>query len=291
MTVFNRAAVRRHRMRAAADFAAHDFLHCEVAERLLDRLDDITRRFPLALDIGCRNGLLGRMLQGRGGVETLIGCDLAPAVSDGHAGPRLAADEEALPFADGSLDLILSNLALHWVNDLPGALAQMRRALKPDGLLLAAMLGGATLSELRQCLADAEIEIEGGVSPRVSPFADIRDVGSLMQRAAFALPVLDAETIAVSYGEPLKLLADLRGMGETNAVAERRTGFTRRATLVRAMELYRGRYADADGRMPATFEVIFIAAWAPAESQQKPARRGSGEVSLADVLTDGEGDA
>jgi len=286
MTVFNRAAVRRHRERAAPGFAEHDFLHREVAERLLDRLDDITRKFPLAADIGCRGGVLGGMLQGRGGIETLIGGDLSPVLTEDHDGPAVVLDEEVLPFADASLDAILSNLSLHWINDLPGALLQMRRALKPDGLLLAAMLGGATLKELRHCLGDAELEIESGLSPRVSPFADIRDVGSLMQRAGFALPVLDAETLTVSYPDPLKLLRDLRGMGETNAVAERRRTFSRRTTLMRAMELYLERYSDPDKRVHATFEVIFITAWAPAESQQRPARRGSGEVSLADVLTD-----
>lgn len=288
ITVFNRDAVRRHRERAVDVFADHDFLHREVGERLLDRLDDITRRFPLAVDISCRGGLLGRLLNGRGAVETLIGGDLSADLVDGHDGPRLAMDEEALPFADRCLDLVLSNLAFHWVNDLPGSLVQIRRALKADGLLLAAMLGGETLYALRQCLADAEIEIEGGISPRVSPFVDIRDAGALLQRAGFALPVLDAETIRVSYENPLKLLRDLRGMGETNAVGERRKTVTRRATLARAMELYIERHADADGRIAATFEVIFITAWAPAEGQQKPARRGSADVSLANVLTNGE---
>lgn len=283
--VFNRHAVRLHRERAAPAFADHDFLHAEVAERLLDRLDDITRAFPLAADISCRGGLLGRHLQGRGGVQNLIGGDLSSTLVQGHAGPLAVLDDEALPFVDGGLDLVLSNLAFHWINDLPGTLVQIRRALKPDGLLLAAMFSGETLHELRAALSDAELEIESGLSPRVSPFVDIRDAGSLLQRAGFALPVLDAETIKVSFESPLKLLTDLRGMGETNAVNERRTSFTRRTTLMRAMELYMERHADVDGRITASFEVIFITAWAPAETQQKPARRGSGDVSLADVLT------
>ncbi|MEQ8666689.1 MAG: methyltransferase domain-containing protein [Rhodospirillales bacterium] len=285
INVFNRDSVRRHRERAASDFAAHDFLHREVAERLLDRLDDVTRRFPLAADIGCRGGLLGSLLAGRGGIETIVGGDMAPALAAGHDGPALVMDEEALPFADGSLDLVLSNLGFHWINDLPGALVQIRRALKPDGLLLASMFGGETLKELRHCLGDAELEIENGLSPRVSPFADIRDIGSLMQRAGFALPVLDAEIITVSYADPLNLMRDLRGMGESNAVNERRRSFSRRTTIMRAMELYLERYRDPDGRVHATFDVIFITAWAPAENQQKPARRGSADVSLADVLT------
>lgn len=283
--VFNRQAVRRHRERAVPAFAEHDFMHAEVAERLLDRLDDITRRFPLAADISCRGGLLGRHLQGRGGIESLIGGDLSPALVAGHDGPVAVLDDETLPFADASIDLVLSNLGFHWINDLPGTLLQIRRALKPDGLLLASMFGGETLHELRAALSAAEIEVEGGISPRVSPFVDIRDAGALMQRAGFALPVLDAETISVSYEHPLKLLKDLRGMGETSAVNERRTSFSRRATLMRAMEIYMERHAGADGRITASFEVIFITAWAPAETQQKPARRGSADVSLADVLT------
>ena len=288
INVFNRDSVRLHRERGIASFADHDFLHREVGERLLDRLDDITRRFPLAADICCRGGVLSGILAGRGGIETLIGADMSAPLTAGHRGPALALDEEALPFADASLDLVLSNLGFHWVNDLPGTLLQIRRALKPDGLLLAAMFGGETLKELRHCLSDAEMEVESGLSPRVSPLADIRDIGALMQRAGFALPVLDAETITVSYGDPLKLMHDLRGMGETNAVHERRPGFSRRETLTRAMELYIEHYLDPDNRIHATFEVIFITAWAPANSQQKPARRGSADVSLADVLTNPE---
>lgn len=239
----------------------------------------------MAVDISCRGGRLESALAGRGGIKTLIGGDLSASLTHGHTGPVLVMDEETLPFADHSVDLFLSNIALHWVNDLPGALVQIRRALKPDGLLLAAMFGGETLGELRRCLNDAELEAEGGLGPRVSPFADIRDIGSLLQRAGFALPVLDAETIRVSYDEPIKLLYDLRGMGETNAVTEKRKTFSRRMTFMRAMELYRERHIDSDGRFGATFEVIFMTAWSPAETQQKPARRGSGGISLADVLT------
>lgn len=269
-------------------FGEHDFLHAEVAERLLDRLDDITRAFPLAVDLSCRGGLLGRVLQGRGGVETLIGADLSVPLVAGHHGPTAVLDDETLPFADDSLDLVLSNLGFHWINDLPGTLVQIRRALKPDGLLLAAMFGGETLHELRAALSEAELEVESGISPRVSPFVDIRDAGALLQRAGFALPVLDSETIRVSYEHPLKLLRDLRGMGESNAVAERRLSFSRRATLMRAMEIYFDRHRNADDRVEASFEVIFITAWAPADNQQKPARRGSADISLIDALTDDE---
>lgn len=265
MTVFNRRVVRQHRERAARAGGDRDFLFREVGDRLLDRLDDVRRRFPLALDLGCRDGLLAGMLAGRGGIESLVQCDLAPAMAQGAArlGPALAADEEALPFADGTFDLVLGNLALHWVNDLPGTLVQIRRALKPDGLFLAALLGGETLKELRQALAEAELAEEGGMSPRVSPFADIRDAGNLLLRAGFVEPVADADRIVVSYGDPFRLMADLRAMGEGNAVREARKGFTRRATIAAAARRYAELFAGPDGRLPATFQVIFLTAWAP----------------------------
>ncbi|MSO91785.1 MAG: methyltransferase domain-containing protein [Rhodospirillales bacterium] len=288
--VFNRRNVRRHRDRAAAAIDRHDFLFREVGSRLTDRLDDVRRRFPVALDLGGHDGVLLRLLDGRGGVERLILADSSPRMirraadlDSGQSFP-VAADEEALPFGPASFDLVLSNLSLHWVNDLPGALVQIRMALKPDGLFLAAMLGGETLKELREALVEAEIAEQGGLSPRVSPFADVRDAGGLLQRAGFALPVVDAETITVSYGDPWKLLTDLRGMGETNALNEMRKSFTPKRTLATAMELYRTRFGGADGRVPASFQVIYLTAWAPAPSQQKPLRPGSAGHRLADAL-------
>lgn len=282
--IFDRRSVRRHRDRAAARLDGHDFLLREVGERLADRLNDVRRTFPLALDLGCRRGLLAGLLPERAGVETLVQCDLSAAMLDTAPGLRVVGCEEALPFAHGRFDLVLSLLSLHWVNDLPGALLQIRHALKPDGLFLGAMLGGQTLTELRRSLADAEIALEGGLSPRVSPFADVRDAGNLLQRAGFALPIADAETITVSYGDPFALLADLRGMGEANAVLGRRAGFSRRATLFDALARYRTVYGGPDGRVPATFEVIFLVGWAPDASQPKPLRRGSGRARLADAL-------
>ena len=287
MTVFDRAAVRHHRERAAGAFGAHDFLHREVAERLAERLDEVTRRFPRALCLGAHDGAMARVLRGRGGIETVVQCDLSPAMAAAAAcagRPSLAADEEFLPFAAESFDLIVGLLTLHWVNDLPGALIQARRCLKPDGLFLAAMLGGETLRELRGCLAEAEIAEEDGLSPRLSPFADIRDAGALLQRAGFALPVADLDSIAVTYADALALMRDLRGMGESNAVAARRRGFTRRATLLRAAALYRERFRDKDGRLPATFQVVTLTAWAPHDSQQQPLRPGSAATRLADAL-------
>jgi len=201
-------------------------------------------------------------------------------------GPRVAADAEALPFADGCFDAVLSNMDLHGVNDLPGTLVQIRRMLKPDGLFLAVLPGGATLHELRRALAEAEEAVEGGVSPRVAPFADVRDAGNLLQRAGFALPVADSETLTVSYADPLRLMADLRGKGESNAVAARRRQPLRRGTLLAAAARYRDLFAGADGRVPATFELVTLTAWAPHPSQQKPLAPGSGTVSLGDALTD-----
>ena len=293
--VFNRAKVRTHRERAAGALDVHGFLFEETADRLADRLDDITHRFPLALDLGCHGGDMGRQIfgpqtMGRGGIERLIQADLSPAMAaqartTGVSGmPVLAADEEFLPFGEATFDAVLSNLSLHWVNDLPGALLQIRKALKPDGLFLASMLGGETLAELRECMAEAEIELTGGLSPRVSPFADVRDLGGLLQRAGFALPVVDADVVTVSYETPMKLLYDLRGMGESNAVAEAKPGLARRDLLAKAMAIYEDRHLDADGRFPATFRILTLTAWAPAPSQQKPLSPGSAETRLADIL-------
>ncbi len=294
MQVFNRRKVRQHRDRAAADWRQNDFLFRATADRLTDRLEDITHRFPLALDLGCHGGEVADVVFGRGrpgmaGIERLIQTDLSPALAararrDGGATPVVAADEEFLPFADGAFDAVLSNLSLHWVNDLPGALLQIRRALRPDGLFLASMLGGETLHELRDCLAEAEIAAAGGLSPRVSPFADVRDAGGLLQRAGFALPVVDADSLTVSYDDPLKLLRDLRAMGESNATAAARGGLMRRDVLAGALALYEERHRDTDGRLPATFQIITLTAWAPAATQQQPLKPGSARQRLADAL-------
>jgi SAM-dependent methyltransferase len=284
MTVFDRRQLRRHRDRAAAALPAHDFLLREASVRLTERLDDIRRRFPDALDLGCHRGQVAGALGARGGIERLVQCDLSPAMVLGVEGLRVAADEEFLPFAEASFDLVLSCLSLHWANDLPGALLQARRALKPDGLFLGAILGGETLKELRQVLLDAELAEEGGVSPRVSPFADVRDAGGLLQRAGFALPVIDSDTITVTYSDALALMRDLRGMGETNVLHERRRGFTRRRTLFAAAARYRDRFADDEGRVSATFQIIYLTGWAPHETQPKALRPGSADARLAEAL-------
>jgi SAM-dependent methyltransferase len=285
--VFDRRLVRAHRDRAAGHFAAHDFLQREIAERLIERLDDIKRRFPLALELGCRTGIVRSLLKHRGGVETLIECDLSDAMVRHAAGPcRLVADEELLPIRDGSLDLVIAVLSLHWVNDLPGALIQIRRALKPDGLFLGALFGGETLHELRVAWVHAELERVGGASPRVSPVAAVEDMGGLMQRAGFALPVIDTDHIVVTYPDPIALMRELRGMGETNACRARRGAFTARGTLFAAADAYRRLFATSEGRVPATFQTIYLTGWSPDPSQQQPAKRGSGTVKLATALRD-----
>ena len=294
--LFEREHVRLHRERAAATLDAHDFLFAEVAERLTERLDDVKRDFPLALDIGCHGGEVGKSLtQGdnrRGNIDTLVQCDPSPRMTAKAIGATgqlgFAADEEFLPVKPHSFDLVMSNLSLHWANDLPGAMVQIRQSLKPDGLFLAAMLGEGTLQELRTALMAAELEIEMGMSPRTSPCATVQDVGALLQRAGFTLPVVDTETITVSYPDMFKLMADLRGMGETGAVSGRRKNFTRRDVMMRAAEYYAEKFAGQDdvgeGRIPATFDIIYLTAWSPHPDQPQPMKPGTASHNLIDVF-------
>ena len=283
MLVFDRRLVRLRRAGFATRFADSGFLVDEVVDRLIDRLADIRRIFARVLVLGAPHRLVETALAGRFGIQELVATDSAPAML-GDSDLRVVADPEALPFPADRFDLVVSAMVLHWVNDLPGTLVQLRACLAPDGLLMLAMPGGETLSELRQCLTRAELEVEGGASPRVSPFADVRDAGALLQRAGFALPVVDADRITVSYADPLRLMRELGHMGEANALLQRRPGPLRRETLARACELYGEMFADAAGRVPATFDILFLAGWKPHPSQQQPARRGSGRVRLADAL-------
>ena len=288
LLVFDRSALRVRRERAAREWEARSFLKREIASRLVERLDDVRRTFPLALDLGCHGdeiaAALGDREGGRKAIECLIRADLGLGFARRAGGPAVVADEEALPFATHRFDLVMSAMSLHWVNDLPGALIQIARILRPDGLFLGAMLGGATLWQLRQALAAAESEIEDGLSPRVSPFADLRDAAGLLQRAGFALPVADSETIDVEYANALELMRELSAMGESNLVVERRRGLARRATLLRAAEIYRERFTQTSGRIAASFEVLFLHGWAPHESQPKPIKPGSARHRLAEAL-------
>lgn len=251
---------------------------------LADCLSDIRRDFSTALDVGCHTGQISELLAGRGGVELFLQCDISEQMLRKAGGLRIVADEEFLPIREGSLDLIISCLSLHWVNDLPGALIQMRHALKADGLFLVAFFGGETLKELRQSLIEAENEIVEGASPRVSSFTDIQESGALLQRAGFTLPVVDTNILTVSYENPLKLMHDLRGMGEQMSAHARQKTFTRRDVLFRGAELYQENYGNSDGRIPVTFEVITLTAWAPSINQPKALKPGTGKVSLVEVL-------
>jgi SAM-dependent methyltransferase len=276
-TIFDRRLLRARRARARAQ-GPETFLIDRVAVELAERLSAVLRQFECAVDLGTPTDAVRRALEGSGKVTALI------AAASYDAPLRVAADEEALPFADGSLDLVVSALALQFVNDLPGTLIQVRRALRPDGLLLAALVGGDSLTELREAFAQAESEIEGGVSPRVAPFADLRELGALLQRAGFALPVVDSDKLIVRYASVFDLMRDLRRMGATNVLNERRRAPLKRATLRRLAEIYAERFADADGRVRATFEIAWLSGWAPHESQQKPLRPGSARARLADAL-------
>jgi SAM-dependent methyltransferase len=281
-TIFDRRLLRLRQQRARA-LGAETFLLERVAEELGERLAVVLRRFDIAVDLGTPAGTLRRVLAESGKIGMIVAAGPSSAPPDAPC-LSVVADEEALPFADGSLDLVVSGLALQFVNDLPGTLIQIRRALKPDGLLLAALLGGDSLTELREAFAEAESEIEGGISPRVAPFGDVRELGALLQRAGFALPVVDSDRVTARYGNGLALMRDLRRMGAGNILSERRRSPLKRATLLRMLEIYAQRFADADGRLRATFEILWLSGWAPHDSQQKPLRPGSATQRLADAL-------
>src|SRR4051795_1884714 len=272
--LFDRALLHARQRRAQAQGAV-GFLLDRVAEDMSDRLAAVMREFHTAADLWTPGEGLAVL---RARLPSIERIELD------------ASGAEKLPFAPESLDLVVSALALQFVNDLPGVLAQIRRALRPDGLLLAAMIGGDSLTELREAFAAAEAECEGGVSPRVAPFADLRDVGALLQRAGFALPVTDVDRIVVRYDSAFALMADLRKMGATNILLERRRTPTRRATMARMAQIYGERFADADGRIRATFDVIWLSGWAPHESQQQPLKPGSAKASLEAAVKQGKRD-
>ncbi len=282
--IFDRALLARRRRRVACAMADHDFLAERIAKDFAERLEAINRTFPLALDLGAGTGRIGAAVAGLASVGCVISCDGVLELARRLPGPAIVADEEALPFADGVLDLVVSGLALASVNDLVGTLVQIRRALKPDGLFLGAVFGGETLSELREALLEAEFAETGGASPRVGPFADVRALGGLLQRAGFALPVVDRDVVRVEYASPLALMAELRAAGLTNVLYERSRRPLRRRVLARASAIYESRYRSSAGRVRATFEIITMTGWAPHESQQKPLAPGSAKARLADAL-------
>lgn len=286
--LFDRNVLRQRRNRAAASFDSVDFLKREACARLAERLEEITRTFPLAIELGAHRGEFSSDKIG-----TLVRTDMAfemlrPLYGSGRAergatGNIIVCDEEHLPFAPHVADLVISILSLHWVNDLPGVLIQAQRILKPDGAFLAVLPGARTLQELRTVLEQAETEITGGISPHISPFVEVRDAGNLLMRAGFALPMADSETVTISYPHLFALLADIRMMGEANALVQRARRL-RRDVLLRSAELYQQRYADAHGQILATVELVFLTGWKPHPSQPQPAKRGSGQVSLGEAL-------
>ena len=266
---FDRALLVRRQARAQS-LGAETFLLDRVAGDMADRISAVLRKFSQAADIGSPTDV--------------IALALAPLTQKIEHIALPLYDTDALPLTPSSLDLAVSALALQFVNDLPGTLAQIRRALKPDGLFMAALAGGDTLTELRQSFAAAESEIEGGLSPRVAPMVEVRDAGGLLQRAGFALPVTDVDRVVVRYDNAFALMRDLRRMGSTNSLNERRRLPLRRATLLRMAQIYSERFADADGRIRATFDIVWMSGWAPHESQPKPLKPGSGKMSLEQAV-------
>lgn len=285
--MFDRARLAARRDARATGFGEYDFLKARVSNDLLDRLADTPHDFARALDLGCHTGLLAKGLTQARGVERVVASDLSPGMvaQAARAGlEAVVADEEALPFEVGSFDLIASALALHWVNDLPGTLIQIRNALRPDGLFLAGLFGAGTLSELRTSLMEAEAEMTGGASARISPLPGLKDMAGLMQRAGFALPVVDIDHVRVRYSNPFGLLKDLGGMAERASFASPQEQGLSKRVLTRMAEIYTDRFSDPDGKVRASFEVIYLSGWAPAPNQPQPKKRGSATVRLADAL-------
>ncbi|BDA86105.1 SAM-dependent methyltransferase [Aureimonas sp. SA4125] len=284
--IFDRTLLDRRRQRVSLDPAAASarFLLANVAAELAERLSLVERHFALGIDLASHSGEMAELLRQSGKVGTLVRVErLASLVGDSLA---VVADEEALPLKEGSADLVVSALSLHLTNDTPGALIQAARTLRPDGLFLAALLGGETLNELRTALLEAEAEIRGGASPRVPPFVDIRDAGALLQRAGLALPVTDQDRLTVRYDSMFGLMRDLRAMGMANPLTARSRTPTPRRLFLRAAQIYQERFADADGRVRATFDIVYLSGWKPHESQQKPLKPGSAKASLGEALAD-----
>ncbi|HWX14170.1 MAG TPA: methyltransferase domain-containing protein [Methylocella sp.] len=284
LLIFDRSLARRRLARAAASGKGDDFLLARAIEEFRDRLSTIKRAFSEVLDAGTPAPRLAAWLVDRFQPRLLVRMAPLPETAGKIPLVCLIGDEENLPLAQESFELVVTALSLQNLNDLPGALIQLRRVLRPDGLFLGCLLGGTSLHELRTVLAVAETELCGGISPRVAPFADVRELGGLLQRAGFALPVADSETVTVRYASLFDLMADLRAMGATNALVARLRKPSAKGFFMRAAEVYAQRFADPDGRLRATFEMIFLSGWAPHESQQKPLPPGSAKMRLSDAL-------
>ncbi|MCA8900872.1 MAG: methyltransferase domain-containing protein [Hyphomonas sp.] len=285
--LFDRVRVARNRDRAAATYEDYAFLKDRVSSDLVERLQDTAHTFEQGLDLGCHDGRLARAALGSGRVAAMEAGDASAGMAAAARASGLDArqmDEETPELPAGRYDLVLSALSLHWVNDLPGTLVRVRQAMKPDGLFLGALFGAGTLAELRECLMEAETEISGGAAPRLSPLPGLRDMAALMQRAGFALPVADRDSVVVRYQDPMRLLEDLKGMGERAAFQPEMIRPLPRRVLERAMALYHERHADPDGRVRASFEIVHVSGWAPAPGQPQPLKPGSATVSLAEAV-------
>jgi NADH dehydrogenase [ubiquinone] 1 alpha subcomplex assembly factor 5 len=282
--LFDRSLLRKRRARFAHEIGEREFLIAYVAREIKERVEIMLRQFPRALDLGAYHGLLGRTLATLPSVGEMVYAESAFEYATLCPRPAIVCDEDLLPFKDASFNLIVSGLALHRVNDLPGALVQIRRALAPDGLFMAAALGARALIELRQALLEAEGELEGGASPRISPFGDVREYGALLQRTGFALPVADADVVKVVYSSPRELMREVRALGGGNVLTARSKAPLSRRTLERAEEIYRAQHGTKDGKVTATFEFVFMSGWAPDPSQQTPLTPGSAAQRLADAL-------
>lgn len=289
MNVFDREAKRIQRNRAAMakDVEVYDYLKEEIGYRVADRVLDIKRKFDIAVDLGCGRGYIGPHLT-KDVINILVQCDISEKyveqskINEEIKTYKLIADEEMLPFDENTVDIFLSSLSLHWVNDLPGTFHQICFALKKDGVLIASMFGGDTLFELRCSLQQAETEIEGGFSPHISPFTDVRDLGNLLNRAGFTMLTIDTDEIVVNFPSMIELMKDLKGMAENNCLWSRKLHL-HRATIERAKEIYKEMYGNKDGTIPATFQILYMIGWKPHESQAKPAKRGSGTFSFKDL--------
>ena len=282
--LFDALALRRNRQRAATSYEKFSFLKDEAAMRLADRVDLMRCNFDFCLDLGAHDGRLWKQLADLGKIGTLLHSDPSASFAKNSPWPFVAHDFATLPFAEGKFDAVFSCLNLHWIDDLPGLIVQIRNLLRPNGLCLINLLGGNSLNELRASMIAAEEDITGGFSPRCAPMADIRDVGGLLARAGLALPVADSDRLTVNYPHMFKLMADLRGMGEQNALMGRQRYPTRRDVFMRAAEIYEKKFGQADGSIPASFEIITLTGWAPHESQQKPLRPGTEKTRLASAV-------
>jgi NADH dehydrogenase [ubiquinone] 1 alpha subcomplex assembly factor 5 len=290
--LFDQMLIRQHRQRAAPKYSDFTFLKDAAAARLADRLELMRRDFDLCLDIGAHDGRLAQHFAELGKIGHMVHADPAEkfAIATKQHGPSVVHALDKLPYRPEAFDAVFSCLSLHWIDDLPGLIMQAGRLLKPDGLLLFSLFGGNSLTELKQALAEAEQDITGGFSPRCAPMADIRDIGGLLSRAGLALPVADSDRLTVNYPHMFKLMSDLRGMGEQNALFSRLKTPTRRQVFMRAAEIYQQRFGRAGGQIPASFEIVTLTGWAPHESQQKPLRPGTAMHRLASVLETEEQD-